>query len=528
MKVFDDLIDELREENLIEQSEVKADESTAQPDENDVKKAASAASAASEKSIPETDALVNLDAEPRAPENHENETPPIDENDFFRRRAMEEVSSLKMVEHVLSGVEREQVKVIPQTFDDIAVSKALHEFLQISKNSQGTESAAAEFTLMQETEGWHSSLARRDADILAVHLRRYCETTRPVLSAQALVALARFYRNSTYSETVRSKFDLVATRLFSKETGGERRESVFNYDELVEHLSELYADWSSVPLYADEDDSQLTIIALKFEDFITEAVNASEFEELVKTDFFNRLRAFKESTGENFYAPSVTATAIVCNIRVGNRYVELLADERRKNNHARLEDKYNVLLDQIVSEATSKSLQLVQLLKEKKLEFQEPVEAIKTKSAREKPQVKKENQTVAKKKTDSPKAGIFKINKWLLGLAVIVVAATFALYYWVEFVTPKASSKEVVALELDGYYFKEYLKIAKITNDTLIGVSNASWNGLSDEKKQEILNNLLSVGKEKGYKSVRIIGSEGTTVGYISAGSITQSNSAQN
>jgi len=55
-----------------------------------------------------------------------------------------------------------------------------------------TEHAQAEFRLMQETENWYSALSHRDKYITVAHLRRYCETSRPALSAQALISLARF------------------------------------------------------------------------------------------------------------------------------------------------------------------------------------------------------------------------------------------------------------------------------------------------------------------------------------------------
>lgn len=522
MNVFENLIEELKEENLLEETVIEINQIHDESQE-------SAQDAAFTESVPaefET-APLQINEELVQATETANDDSSFNENDFYRRRAMEEVSSLQMVERVFSGVEREQSKVSPKPYDDIAVSKALHDFLQVSKNPNSPESAAAEFKLMQETESWYSALSHRDQNLLPVHLRRYCETTKPVLSSQALAALARFYRNSPFSEAVRSKFDLIVTRLFSKEVGGEKRELVFEFDELVQHLSELYADWSSIPLYSTDDDSELSIIALKFEDFVTESVNATTFEELVKKDFYNRLRAFKESTGENFYAPMVTATAINCNIRVGNRYIELLNEEKRKNNGTKLEDKYSFLLDQTISEATSKTLQLVQLLNEKSYSPETKAAPKETKPEELKEQPIETKTPVAEKEQSAYKESPFKVNKFLLALTILTIVATFGLYYWVEFVTPQASSKEVQVLEMEGYYFKEYIKVAKITNETLIGVTTPAWAQISEEKRQEVLKNLLSVGKEKGFKSVHLLSSEGKTAGYVSSENITQANSNQ-
>ena len=71
------------------------------------------------------------------------------------------------------------------------------------------------------------------------------------------------------------------------------------------------ADWSSVPLYtADSDETNVLLTALSFEDLGAEAEGASNFDQLITNDFFGRLRLFKESISELFYAPSVTAAAI--------------------------------------------------------------------------------------------------------------------------------------------------------------------------------------------------------------------------
>ena len=218
---------------------------------------------------------------------------------------------------------------------------------------------------MQETETGVPRFARATT-ISVAHLRRYCETTKPPLSSQAFISLARFYRNLPFSEQVRSKFDLIVTRLFSKDTGGEKRVLIFTRDELIKHLAELYGEWSSIPLYStEEDESQIVLTAMKFEDFMTEAERAESFDELIKTDFFNRLRLFKESTNEVFYAPLITATTIESNIRIGNKYVDLIELERGKSNAENLQDKYGFLHDQAISDSTSKTLELIELLKDK-------------------------------------------------------------------------------------------------------------------------------------------------------------------
>lgn len=521
MNVFEALIEELKQEYLIEGEVIESNQSDTMSQEttpaDDAPRAAE---------LPIQDAVKS--AESALFDNLSDASPPISENEFYRRRAMEEVSSLQLVERILSGVEREQMKIVPKPFDDIAVSKALHDFLQISKNSHSPDNAAAEFRLMQETETWYSALSYRDKNILPAHLRRYCETTRPVLSSQALAALARFYRNSPFSELVRSKFEMVVTRLFSQEKDNDERKLVFGYNEIIQHLSELYADWSSVSLYATDDDSKLSAIMQGFEDFINEADSASEFEELVASNFFNRLRAFKESAGENFYAPAVVATVIECNIRVGNIYVELLKRERQKNNAASLENKFGYLLDQTVSEAASKTLQLTNLLEGKNLR---PVEEDISENVKPAEEVKKIPEKTQKVKTEAGNSqnsliGKFsQVNKWLLGATILTIILSFGLYSWVEVTEPQASSEGVRSFQMEGYYFKDYLKSAKIVDENLIGLVSPSWGDISEEKKQEVLKNMLTVGREKDFKTVRLQDREGKTIGYAAENNITVSNS---
>jgi hypothetical protein len=71
---------------------------------------------------------------------------------------------------------------------------------------------------------------------------------------------------------------------------------------------------------------------------------------LIENDFFNRLRLFKKDTNENFFSPAVVAANIESNIKIGNRYVEML--EKEKSNKSIYEDKYGFLHDQSISDAT--------------------------------------------------------------------------------------------------------------------------------------------------------------------------------
>ncbi|CAN5274352.1 hypothetical protein BH20ACI1_BH20ACI1_23880 [soil metagenome] len=553
MNIFEELIDELKQENLLETTVIEATVIEAKESEIaetiydaediiEVQTALGNNDDGFENS--ETEQVILDDIQTPASENYSipsdepkikdsNFTVADDFNDypqtvalnnkpaFYQERATLEVSSLQIVEHILSGVEREQMKVLPKSYNDLEVKKALHSFLQISQNSNSAEHAQAEFQLMQETESWYSSLSHRDKHISVAHLRRYCENTRPALSTQALTSLARFYRNSPYSESVRNKFDLVVTRLFSKEIGNDKRKVVLKRDELIKNLTGLYDEWSSISLYStDEEDSEVLLAAFKFEDFMTEADNAESFDELIRNDFFNRLRLFKESTNEQLFAPLVAATAVESNVRIGNRYVELLNIEREKGEAQNLENKYGFLHDQVISDATSKTLQLVELLKDKKelVELLKDKKVKKTESVKQiKPVEKKENtaktnvKKIEEKRTEifpiqinQEKIGSFSLNKIVLALTIFIILASVGFYVKSNYSSSAAVSPNAKKVNLENSSLKNFVKEANISNETFTGTVESSWETLSKEKKEEILKKILSIGDDKGFKKVQL------------------------
>ncbi len=439
-----------------------------------------------------------------------------DELDFYRRRALDEVNGLQMVEHVLTSVEREQMKIVSKSYDDLEVKQSLQEFLQLTEDIKSPQHAQAEFRLMQETENWYSALSLRDRNISVSHLRRFCESTKPSLSSQALISLARFYRNSPYSETVRSKFDLVVSKLLTKEVGNEQRELIFKADELIEHIHELYAEWSSVPLYStDEDDSELLIAALKFQDFIDEAEKAESFDELIKKDFFKRLKVFKEKTNENFFSPLLVAAAIECNVAVGNKYVELLEQEKENSSVSNLANKYGIIHDKSISEATSKTLELLEILKERKSESNDSPDNAENSNVEQNEKHSSANISKLSEKS------LFSANKYLVitTIVVVLVAAVFFLVggYSVIDKNKNEVSKDVKVVDLENSTLKEYVNSARINQSTLFAITTDAWNDKSLAEKEEIVNKFLSTGKDKGYSKVHFLNNKGTSVAFASA-----------
>lgn len=567
MNIFEDLIEELKEENLLEETVIETQKSKNEgrnPNFQTSKSetAENAKTGQSErqiapddfafnKAVPQTGAgqtgapvfeneasFDEIPAEiavaPEMPEDDFRRTDfaadtdkSLNQSEFYKKRATDEVTSLQMVEHVLSGVERDFLNVAPKLYDDLEVKKALHNFLQFSQNINSPEQAQAEFVLLQETESWYSALSQKDKNISVGNLRRYCETTRPALSPQALAALARFYRNAPFSESVRSKFDLVMTRFFARETGDDIRKLIFSRDEIIEKLNEFYAEWSSIPLYAtEEDESNIVLAAMKFEDFMTEAETAENFEELIKTDFFNRLKVFKESTHENFFAPLVTAAAVESNIRIGNRYLKLLLKARENSDAETLEEKYGRFHAQTISETVCKTIQITgvfegkfaaaEIVKETPVivEAVQPVNQIEF----EKQNLNKqpEKSKPAKEKA-ADKNSLFKVNKWLLAATIIAVLGSVGLYLYVEYFNPPPQlSENVKTVNLDNSSLKDHIQTARLSGDMFYGIVNPNWDGLDTEKREELLRKIILIGGEKGFTRVTLMNKQGRTVGYAS------------
>ncbi|MEQ1603764.1 MAG: hypothetical protein ABL999_02755 [Pyrinomonadaceae bacterium] len=545
MNVFEDLIVELKQENLLEKTVIDnqrfAEQDTGYLEETEVPNAEyespSMPIEPAGSSTDEQDLKVELEGydahlhDTAVPDVEVVETQvhkkPRNGQEFYRKRAMSEVSNLQMVEHVLTGVEREYMKIKPRIFDDFAAKKALHTFLQVTENENSTEHKEAEFTLMSETEAWCTALSERDHDIAVSNLRQYCENSRPPLSSQALVALARFYRNLPYSEAVRSKFDFVITRLFSRPTENEMRTEFFTRDETIAHILTLYRDWSSIAFYGDDEDgSKILLAALSFDDLAVEAENAGSFDQLIEKDFFGRVRGFKDGIGEMFYAPNVLAAAIDANIRIGNAYVKLIDLERHKMDAESIQTKYGDKHDLSVSEGVGRTLELVELLRSplnKSVKAEEKTDEGEQEEVRE---FRKEETSPAEPAparnlppfVNSLIEQIRSMNRFVAVSSVVLIALSIGIYVYANFfATEKGVTAEVRVVGIEDPLYREYVESARVSNATLYGLLLPTWENLSKEKKQEILQKMYQDGKDKGYSQVNLINKDGKPAGFASA-----------
>lgn len=528
MNVFEDLIEELKDEKLLEDTILELQAKRANPLPVEPAKATPVATQLlsleqnPDQPLPSQPLEQRLVEEPKvaAPESEDYELPLIekaaDGREFFRKRAMEEVSSLQMVEHVLSGVEREHMKMPSAAHDDLEVKKALHRFLQVTGDTKSEEHAEAEHKLMHETEIWCSALAGRDSNISVANIRRFCENSRPVLSSQALIALARFYRNSPFSELTRGKFDLVITKLFSREMGEQKRKLLFGRPDMIVHINTLYANWSSLSLYASDDDAPMVKENVaKFTEFVREAETTRTLDDLVAKDLFERIRVTKESLADMFYAPEITAAAIDCNVRLGNKFVELVYQERENESVESIEEKYGYTYDQIISNAAGKTLHLVDLLKSKRENTEVEEEVVEEEIHRTPQRVPV---TIPDPYgTGSRRFEMFGVNKWLLATTLLIAAISIGLYVWADkFAASDAVTTTAKQIDISRSDIKEYFHTARGTSETFYGVTHASWDQMTDPEKKDVLQKALKFANENGFKKVIIVNVKGRTVGYAS------------
>lgn len=518
MSVFEDLIDELKNENLLEDTVVdsKRADAAARPDEAVVLELSQA-------EVPPVETAVVESAPATASEEDELlgiDVPqiekPASEREFFRKRAMDEVSSLQMVEHVLSGVEREHMKIQPIPYDDLNAKKALHRFMQVSEAVRSPEHADAEFQLRNETEAWSYALYERDQMISVANIRRFCEDSRPVLSSQALVALARFYRNSPYSEDVRGKFDYVMTRLFSRETEEGVRVLLFKYNEMIGHINTLYANWSSIALYTEEDDQiEVSLTVTRFDEFRIEIENAETFEELLESDFFGRVRRYKEESAEMFYVPEVVARSIRCNLAIGNRFVDLMGKERSKATTEQIEEKY-AEVDEVVSNVAGKTLVLSEVLSREIVDdlnaAPKPVEEA------PKPAVRPDRPKTRSRVEEDSGFDFFGINKWLMIIGAICVFISAGVFLWGERIAGGEGTNIPTAkpVAIDDPDIKPYVRSPRTSEETLYAVAEPAFDTLDEAKQKEVLVKMQKFAASRNLKKVSLLNKEGRSVGFAS------------
>jgi hypothetical protein len=505
MTVFEDLIVELKEENLLEETVISVGDSTGAMfaignSEHDF------ADLIDEPSFEAAGANRAAIDEPAKPQR----------NSSAHNFAVEQVATFQLVEHVLTSIERTVLNRNTRGFDELGIKKAIHRFQQVSADPSTMECAEAEAELAHEVAGWQRNLADRDGDVTVGVMREYCENCQPALSAQALFSLARFYRSIPYSEAARGKYEFIVTRLFSRRGEGERRTVICSKEEMLGHLRSRFRDAADGYSNLPGDDADAMLAVLTFDDFMAEAQAAESFDDLVAVNFFGRLYQFKEMTGRNFFGPTVSAAAINANLTVANKLADLFTAVREAGNADELRTKFSTLYDESISNAVGRTLTLSSLLAEPVVEeSDELVEEEPTEKAQYHEVIDVTRDLPKTPKAGSVKKAKKKVNRGLIVTTVVVVLLSVGLYVWANYYSDAATvSANVKTVDLTQTEFKDTVKEARISGEIFYGITTPAWDGLTKEAQQESLARLLKFGLDKGYKRVSLINPKGQTVGY--------------
>jgi len=522
MTVFEDLIVELQEENLLEDTvlthEVSAKSSAFinGSEEHDFAELIDAEPSFDEVALETGAAIVGADAAA-----HKRGS-----SLAAHKFAVEQVATFQMVEHVVASIERSRLDREMTGFDELRTKAALHKFQQASADPSSTAFKDAEAGLAHEVSVWQKNLAERDADIPVPMMRQYCETCQPALSAQALFSLARFYRSLPYSESSRGKFEFLVTRLFSRKSSGEQRTVICTKEEMLGHLQSRFRDVSDG--YSNIPDSSPDTIpsAANFNELKVEAEKASSFADLIDGNFFARLSRSKEAAGMNFFTPTVTAVAITSNIAIGNKLADLLNKERIAKKNKEILEKYSSLHDEVISNSLGRTIQIETLLSEPDADAansdaEKQVEDRDT--YREIIDLRRDAPAKAKSKERSKKGtfGLAGVNRWLLATTIVVIVLSVGLFLWANyFVDSPVGAQNVTSIDVSSTQFKDVVKEARLSGETFYGITLPAWDNLTKESQQDVMARLLKFGAEKGFKRVSLINAKGQTVGYAVDGRV--------
>jgi hypothetical protein len=526
MKVFEDLVVELKEENLLEETVI---------DSSVLKMNGNGANGVHLDSPVPPEALTDFEFKsdepvfeepvPAKPLNgssngHRRKPKP----DTMRRRFADRMQAIQFIEYVLTGVETKISGASGTPFDDLSIKTAFHRFEQACADPDSEQYIAAESVMVDRLDAWEESLKERDSLISVEDLRKYSETANPPLSPQTLFALIRFYRDIEFSEQTRSKFDFITTRLFSKFVDGERRDVLCSRPEIVRHLEQRYSDWSAGRYQkADVDDPDIALFTLTFDGFATEAERAGDLAEMLSTNLFDRVCEFKETAGEMFLAAEVTAAAIECNLRIANKAIDLIGREAELKSPKEVRARYAGIDKEVVSNAVARSFDFGSPSAEELVGDAAPEPKAKPKAVKastktyEKPKLKGSDK--ANKKAPSRlRSSLLGVNKWLLLVTILTVIASAGVYVWSEYYAGEdATTSGVKVVNLEKPELTKYIKVSKISNSMLYAVVTPEYEKLDQNAQRDYLQKVEDAGKQLGYSTVSFMNGQGKTIGYASS-----------
>ena len=254
-------------------------------------------------------------------------------------RFSDEALALRITEKFLSELGRTTMRYTHEMFDVSAIRKLLGEIRADTNSANADSRKILEGRLSNEIDRWRNVLVKRDSGVQAYEIRRFCDSVRGSLDSNIFFALARFYRGMPLDTQSQSKFDLVITRAFEGSRKGRLRKSKFNRVQITSEIRQLFSAWDEPGIIQFDVAAESRIIEA-FNGFVREARALKDFESLVESNIFERVRDFKRGLGISYFQPECVAAAIECNLVIGNMFAELLSD-LNADLHERLSSRFD-------------------------------------------------------------------------------------------------------------------------------------------------------------------------------------------
>lgn len=294
----------------------------------------------------------------------------------YLRRAIERMKSLQATERVIACLERVVLNRVPEKFELKALIVAINSLNLAMREGDEAKVALTRDAVKEELETTLAQLVRRDEVIMPYDLRRFCEGDSSLLDLNSLAALTSFYRALPPSETSRSKYDFVITRLFSSaESGhsGRHRHLKVSREQITKRLTEMCQAWGETldpsPAYLATTRATLQ----QFDDFIAEIKTIPTLEELISKSFFQRVRVFKAGLGNQLFWPAVTAASVEANITIANRFLLLLEAESEEMRE--VPEEIHSLADAFSDTYGNESSEISRILEELQISDQQAAQA---------------------------------------------------------------------------------------------------------------------------------------------------------
>ena len=521
MTVFEDLIVELKEENLLEETVISVQE-------------AAPAGMFALQPAEEHDFAELL-------EMGDSATAADLEDDNARKQSgrkastqlaaiVEQMSTYQTVEHVLTSIEGAGSSKGGGGYDELAANKALHAAQQALADPDSAEFENATEELRSQVAIWQSSLAARDESISVSTMRRHCENCQPALSAQALFSFARFNRSITFTESSRRKYEFIVTRLFSRPAEDHKRTPVCSREEMLSHLRSRFSDSfeSYSRLYSGPVDIAPFVAGL--DQFAAEAEQVTDLERWLTSDFFSRLNNFKETTREQFFVSDITAAAMTCNIVILNKLASLILEMRMSGDVSGFPAKY-ASISESISNAIARTFDLSTLIGDDEEESESEQEEISSPRPTENDRIDRElverRRPVTQQKPKKAKkqktflSGIAHANRGLLAATVLVVILSVGLYVWADRYSDTSDTTDgVQKVDMVNSEFKDLIKDGRISSETFYAITLPSWDELSRETQEQAVEKIFTAYSQKGCKRVSLINNRGQAVAFASASKV--------